>query len=502
MRGTRRTFDGYGDFQTPAELARRVCTLLRDSGAAPASILEPACGAGNMLLAALDRFPQTRRAIGIEIQPAYVRDLRTRLDLRADAGKVDLIRESFFEIDRAEILRNLPDPMLIIGNPPWVTNASLGAAANNNLPKKENIRNDTGLDALTGKSNFDIAEWMMTKLLDLLEGRAATMAMLCKTSAARKVLRHAWNRGMHLNDCAMFPFDASATFGASVDACLFICSTAPDSASERRCVVYRSLDDHMAERTVGYDDGKLIADSDAYRRWKHLLGNGPYRWRSGIKHDCARVMELRREGRFFRNGFGELVDIEQEFIYPMLKGSELVSGRAREPLRWMLVPQRNAGDDTNVLRVRAPNAWKYLMDHAALLDSRKSSIYRNRSRFSIFGVGDYSFMQWKVAISGLYKKLQFTAVPPFDGKPVVLDDTSYFITCSSEEEAAYLTSILNSPAAREFYSAFIFWDAKRPITAEILQRLDPRALARELGTESVIGEFLAREMPDPISHLE
>ena len=34
-----------------------------------------------------------------------------------------------------------------------------------------------------------------------------------------------------------------------------------------------------------------------------------------------------------------------------------------------------------------------------ILDNRKSSIYNKRPRFSIFGIGDYSFSKWKVAIS-------------------------------------------------------------------------------------------------------
>src|SRR5208337_4002896 len=73
---------------------------------------------------------------------------------------------------------------------------------------------------------------------------------------------------------------------------------------------------------------------------------------------------------------------------------------------------------------------------------------------------------WKVAISGFYKKLTFTVVSPFEGKPVILDDTSYFLSCRTEEEATYIASLLNSDIAREFFSAFIFWDSKRPITVD------------------------------------
>src|SRR5262249_18449290 len=154
----------------------------------------------------------------------------------------------------------------------------------------------------------------------------------------------------------------------------------------------------------------------------------------GIKHDCSKVMELRREGDRYRNGLNELIDLEGDYVYPMLKSSEITSGRSREPTRWMLVTQRAVGDETSVIGALAEKTWKYLLSQGDRLDRRASSIYRNRPRFSVFGVGDYTFAPWKVAISGFYKNLQFATVGPYEGKPVVLDDTCYFVPCQSQEE--------------------------------------------------------------------
>jgi hypothetical protein len=44
-----------------------------------------------------------------------------------------------------------------------------------------------------------------------------------------------------------------------------------------------------------------------------------------------------------------------------------------------------------------------------------------------------------------------------------------------------LHELLQSSQARQFLGAFIFWDSKRPITSEVLGRLDLLALAAELG---------------------
>jgi hypothetical protein len=126
------------------------------------------------------------------------------------------------------------------------------------------------------------------------------------------------------------------------------------------------------------------------------------------------------------------------------------------------------------------------------LKKRGSSIYRNRPQFSVFGVGPYSFSPWKVAISGLYKKLDFSCIGLFGDRPVVFDDTCYFFPCDSEEQARILYTLVASNAAVEFFSALVFWDSKRPITSALLNTLDLAELARLLGlwdaTTRVIAE--------------
>jgi hypothetical protein len=176
----------------------------------------------------------------------------------------------------------------------------------------------------------------------------------------------------------------------------------------------------------------------------------------------------------------------------MLKSSHVAKGATVNKNRVMLVTQRKVGDNTARIQRAAPRTWEYLAAHAGLLNKRASSIYRNRPYFSVFGVGDYTFAPWKVAISGFYKKLAFVAVAPINGKPVVFDDTSYFLSCQTKAQAEYLAGLLNSSTAQEFYKAFVFWDAKRPITADLLSRLDLRRLAAQLGSEDEFDLYLEK----------
>ena len=176
----------------------------------------------------------------------------------------------------------------------------------------------------------------------------------------------------------------------------------------------------------------------------------------------------------------------------MLKSSSVAKGATGNHVRVMLVPQKTVGEQTHPIEQRAPMTWAYLQKHAELLKNRASSIYRKRPDFSIFGVGAYSFAPWKVAISGFYKKLEFVTVGPVGPKPVVLDDTSYFLPCDTQQQAVYLAGLLNSHEARSFYNAFVFWDSKRPITADLLRRLSLRRLAKELGSEEMFDSLFGK----------
>lgn len=483
MAAKSRRIQEFGDFQTPPQLAREVCSLLAGKGLEPASVLEPTCGEGNFLVAALQAFPGIKKAIGIDINPEHIARARAAAQSVSGNCDIEIRQEDFFDVGWSRVVDSLPEPLLVIGNPPWVTNTALGFLDGSNSPEKTNFQNRRGIDAITGKSNFDISEWMLLKALDWTAGKRAVIAVLCKTAVARKVLHHAWKVGMPLAQANIYRINAATHFGVAVDACLLVAATSSTPKSAE-CRIYDSLSEHSMLTVMKYDNGRLLADATAYRSWRHLEGSGRQTWRSGIKHDCSKVMELQELNGEYRNGFGESVTLESDYLYPMLKSSDIARGSQPRPSRLMLVPQRFVGEDTNLIERRAPKTWAYLESHSELLQRRASSIYHNRPQFSIFGVGEYSFAPWKVAISGFYKDMNFVAVGPASGKPVVLDDTCYFMHCQTQVEAVAIAGMLNSRIAREFFSAFVFWDSKRPITTELLQRLDLVALAQELSIEA------------------
>lgn len=83
---------------------------------------------------------------------------------------------------------------------------------------------------------------------------------------------------------------------------------------------------------------------------------------------------------------------------------------------------------------------------------------------------------------------------PFEGKLVVFDDTCYFLPCQSEDDARLLIELLNSKGAKRFFRPLIFWDAKLPITAQLLSSLDLGALAAESGIKLTAVSAVQQEL--------
>jgi hypothetical protein len=304
----------FGDFQTPLALAREVCLLLKVQGVRADVIIEPTCGLGTFLEAAAECYPEAELR-GFDISQEHVQAATERLNGAGTRPRATIRQQDFFAHDWDLELGRARGTVLVLGNLPWVTNQTVASLNGSNVPAKENFQGFRGIAARTGKSDFDISEWMLIRLLNALRGRPASISMLCKTATARK-----WAR--------------------------------------------------------------------------------------------------------------------------------------------------------------------YLSSHKSRFTARKSSIYRERTAFALFGIGDYTFAPWKVAVSGLHHDPRFVLVPPCRNKPVLFDDTCYFLPFVEEEEAGLVAEILNSWPSRALLEALIFDDAKRPITAELLQRLDFSAIAKEAGMAS------------------
>jgi hypothetical protein len=469
-----------GDFQTPPALVAAVLDALGPIGRRWPRVLEPTCGRGHFLAGLLGRADPPREIKAIEIQD----DLAASARAVVGDGDGAVIRANLFDLDlRRDLSWRGRGPLLVVGNPPWVTNAELGVLASGNLPRKWNVKGARGLDARTGSANFDIAEAIWLKLLDELSGEAepVTIALLCKMSVARNVLEHAERRALPIAQASLSRIDARRWFGAGVDACLFRLSLGPGSRPAHRVPVYADLGATAPIAELGFARGRLVADLRGWERWSFADGDCTLTWRQGLKHDAAAVMELTdepgAEPPALRNKEGQAVAVEAAYLYPLLKGADLAGASMTRQGRVVIVTQTRIGQDTRGLEQGAPRLWAYLSAHAEAFARRKSSIYRGGPPFAMFGVGPYSFAPYKVAVSGLHKSPRFHAIGPDAGRPVMFDDTSYFVACRTPEQAALVAAILQEEATRSLLGCLTFRDAKRPITKAVLRRIDLAAIA-------------------------
>ncbi|MBM3118874.1 MAG: SAM-dependent methyltransferase [Chloroflexi bacterium] len=465
----------WGDFQTPPGLATRVCRYLAEIGVSPRIIVEPTYGTGNFILAALKAFPTVELVYGVEIQEKYHWHLKLALLIKALSGhrtlaEIELHQDDIFTHRFSDEILKAQD-MLIIGNPPWVTNAEIGALDAHNLPTKRNIKALKGIDAIMGKSNFDIGEFIVLRMLDLFSGQRGALAMLCKNSVIKNIVNILPQRRLKVSNIRALEIDASREFGASVMASLLVMNIGA-SNSAFTCQVATLDHPNRVTSTFGWTHKRFVSNVEDYEPNSDLDGKSPLVWRQGLKHDCAPIMELNLRDGLWVNGNGEVVDVEDQWCYWLLKSSDLRKFEVDRARRKVLVPQHRLGEDTFDLQENAPMLWEYLVRNSEYFERRKSNIYRNKPRFSIFGVGEYSFTAYKVAISGLYKEPCFSLVLPMAGCPVMLDDTCYFLGFDTYPDALFTASLLNSPMVKQFLQSIIFADAKRPYTKEALMRID------------------------------
>ena len=464
----------YGDWQTNLPLAISICEQIKAQGIRPQVIIEPTCGRGNFIIAALLTFDSIEDVYGIEIYKPYLDILEEELKnfkRPLDNVNMHLFHENIFNFDFREITENIKGRVVLaIGNPPWVTNSKLSEMGSKNLPVKTNFKKVKGLEAITGKANFDIAEYICIQLIEKLSAENAYFSFLLKSSVIKNLIYEQKAGKALLSEISQYNIDAQKEFNVSVSAALL--SMRLFGGRERSCHVY----DFYTKSSLchfGWVNGKFVADVDKYVKTSTIDGISPFIWRSGLKHDCSKVMELSKEANgIYVNAMGEIVDIEDDVIYPLIKSADIKGEILTHTRRYVIVTQHSKSEDTRLMKERYPKAYQYLVNHSAYLDNRKSSIYKDRPRFCMFGIGDYTFMKYKIVISSLYKQTRFSLATDIEGKTPVCDDTCYMLGFDNYNIALFILGILNSVYVQNFIKSVCFYDAKRVINKDLLMRIN------------------------------
>jgi hypothetical protein len=176
---------------------------------------------------------------------------------------------------------------------------------------------------------------------------------------------------------------------------------------------------------------------DAERR---ALGECDHEIRHGLKDDAKAVFGVDHE---------TLDEIESDLVYPYLKSKHVVKyglfGHDRH-----LVPMEKANEGNEAeLRAQYPHTYDYLQSHRERLEDRASSWLEQGPFYNLFGLGEYTWADYKVVWCRLGFKPHFAVVstvedPELGEKQVVPGDHCMFVATDSEREAHFLTALLNS----------------------------------------------------------
>ncbi|MDE6059505.1 MAG: SAM-dependent methyltransferase [Clostridia bacterium] len=466
----------FGDYQTPYDFAQKVCKLINCKYQRPLTVLEPTCGIGSFLKASLQFNAQIY--YGIEINPLYCNQCK----LQFIDERIKIINADIFNCDLKSLLHDANE-ILVIGNPPWVTNSDLSKQNATNAPHKANIKALNGFDAITGASNFDICEYIILQMIELIKEKKSTLAMLCKTSVARNIFKELNRCNINYNSFSIYKFNAQKVFNIGAAACLLVIEfNYSENDIQTPCNVYDFENFENPIERLNYSNGEILNLSlldDIFN------GKSCFEWRQGIKHDCSKVMELSYNGSCFINGNNEIVDIEKEYVFPLIKGSMFKQAVINVVSKYVIVTQTKIKEDTQPIKNIAPKTWQYLYKHLENFEKRKSSIYKNSPLFSMFGIGDYSFAKYKVGISGFYKR-PFFALLDGSKKPIMTDDTSYFINFDNHDMAYIAMLCLNNKKVKKYLMQISFQDAKRPYTKQILNNLDFEKIVNAISFNDII----------------
>ncbi len=478
----------YGDFQTNIELAGKVCGLLKSKNISPQTVIEPTCGKGNFILAAIQNFDSIEQILGIEIHKTYIWQTKFNIvdyflrNPEKNKPQIEIINSNIFDFNFGKRLNFKPDNLLILGNPPWVTNSMLSILNSENIPRKGNFKKDKGLDAITGKGNFDIAEYITNSLLDNFSAQTGQLAFLVKNTVIKNLVNEQNISKRRIGQIEKHVINAKDEFNVSVDASLLYCKL--NSEPETVCTEFNFYT-QIKKQQFGWYGQKFVSNLSTYQKTSYIDGKSPYVWRQGVKHDAAKVMELERKNGHFLNNNNDEFELEDGLVYGLLKSSDLKSSIIDKTRKYTIITQQKVGQETKYIGDNFPKTYSYLIKNIDFFKQRKSSIYNGKPQFSIFGIGDYSFKPYKVAISGMYKTTTFSLVLPQNQKTVMLDDTCYFIGFDNKEFALITQFLLNKQETQDFIQSISFEDSKRKITKDILMRIDFLKIAQKTYYEQI-----------------
>lgn len=228
---------------------------------------------------------------------------------------------------------------------------------------------------------------------------------------------------------------------------------------------------------------------------KQVMGENDYKARTGVftgganavywlqikeaKDDSLLVSNIVEKAK--RKVTNVTEKIEKEFVYPMLKGSDISKWHTSYS-QYLLVPHtidtKMWPVSQEIMRKNFPKTFSYLSFFKKELDERNGFAgweknIQKKEFHSILRIGEYTFAPYKVVWKYIAQEFICAVVSSVDdqflGKKLIIpNEKVMYISTDSEEEAYYLCGILSSTPISEYVKSFM---NPTSISAHVLNKL-------------------------------
>ena len=230
---------------------------------------------------------------------------------------------------------------------------------------------------------------------------------------------------------------------------------------------------HLSARPADNNDTSpwLAAKPKALRVIQKVLGQSEYKawagsctWLNGVY--WGTIQRADRGFVQFTNLFDEgkikvqpvETRMESALVYPLLRARDVDRWHA-EPSAHIIVsqdPEKRTGYDIKWMQKNLPLTSGYFERFREQLSNRSGykKYLQGEPYYSMYNVGKYTFSPFKVAWRGeVAPTLIASVVGLVESKPVVPDQTSYFVPFENRVEAHFLCAFINSILVRFYYEA-------------------------------------------------
>lgn len=114
---------------------------------------------------------------------------------------------------------------------------------------------------MTGESNFDICEYIISILIERYRNTTTTFAMLCKNSVARKIFTNMIEQNVSFECCEIFEFDAKKIFGISAATCLLFIRLSEKNFSTPNLNIYNLDEPDNLKKSLNFKNGKFFCNT-------------------------------------------------------------------------------------------------------------------------------------------------------------------------------------------------------------------------------------------------